>query len=718
MAKSWQRVRALTLAVAATVGFARLASAQPAGDANPGVISAGKLAQTYLQQEVTALNSGRLQAERDDAARRLVARRTDVARQEIAKALAARPEASPAASTPLAAARGIADDVDPAPEFVPALEGLLGVDRTHSESAAAALIAIRTDAALASLTRFVSNPAARGSPLAVIRIMGSSTDRRVAETLVNLTTNPRTDQVIANAAADALASMTLLSENGRDPIAWGRWWQSARVKPAEAFRAELLDQRRRRLPGEALSDVDALVGRLFQLAEERNRPEAMRRVLESPDARFRLAGVRLVFQTFIATGRLVDGTAVRLRDMIRDPSPDVRQEVARTLQGLNDAQSLEPLLAQLAVEPDAGVRVAIMAALVPINDRRAAAEIVPLLNDPSLRVAVAAAESLAKLGNVIRADPALTAQVVGSLSQTLLGRARQDPTGELKAACIEAFVPLRDPRQQTNFLGLLNLNETKRTRVAAIAGLGAIGDRNAGNAVVNWLRGEPEAIVRLAALGALRTVGTFQLDEAIFDYTKTQVEPDAGNRKAAWDTFVALLPDGSNQRLTTWAERFFRAGEFDRRIPVLREILKKQEAAVPAEAQAAAITREQIGESYMKLQPPQPQAAIPFYRDALTYWLANNGAQQVILGLTKSLLEAQIAARQYAEAVAFAGESIKNDPKLMPDVMAILTSAADRLNEVAQPRDAERLATEALKLTNVDQRFRARLDAAIRKSKE
>lgn len=713
-------MRALTLAVAAAAGAARPARAQPASPATEpaAALNPAQLAQNYQQQEITALTGARTQAERDDAARRLVARGSAAARQEIAQALSVKPPPAPAPSTPLAAARGIADDTAPPPEFVPALTALLGVDRTHTESAAAALVAIHNDAAVAALNRFVSDPAVRdrASPLAAIRVMGSSTDKRIAESLIGLVTNPRADRIIANAAADALGQMTLLSENGRDVNAWTRWWQQARNQPQETFRANLLEQRRRRLPGEALSDVDALLGRLLQLTEERNRPEAVRRTLESPDARFRLAGVRLVFQTFITTGRVIEGSAVRLREMIRDPSPDVRSEVARTLQGLNDAQAFEPLLAQLNVEPDAAVKVGIMAALVTIRDARAARELVRLLDDASLRVAITAAESLAKIGDVVRPDPALTEQVAAALVQTLNGRARQDPSGELKAACTEALVPLRDPRQQNLFQGLLNPNESSRTRVAAIAGLGAVGDRNAGNLVVNWLRGENDPLVRMAALGALRSVGTFQLDEAIFDYTKPQVEPDASNRKAAWDTFVALLPDASKQRLNTWAERFFRAGEFDRRIPVLREILRKQEA--DNELQAAAITREQIGESYMRLQPPQPQPAIPLYREALNYWLTNNGAQLVVLGLTKSLVDAQVTARQYAEAVTFAGEAINRDPSLMPDVMGIITNAADRLNASGQPRDAERLATEALKLTNVEQRFRARLEAALRRAKE
>ncbi len=99
-------------------------------------------------------------------------------------------------------------------------------------------------------------------------------------------------------------------------------------------------------------------------------------------------------------------------------------------------------------------------------------------------------------------------------------------------------------------------------------------------------------------------------------------------------------------------------------------------------------------------------------------YAAANKIDQATSELTKSLLDAQLAGRQYAEAVGFAGDTISRDPSLMPDVMATLTKAADQLNENRQPRDAERLATEALKLTNVDQRFRDRLDAAIRRAKE
>jgi len=735
-------MRALTLAVAATAVVARSALAQPAAPAPPPAtaptdpaaspsrpIDPARLATSYLQQEIAALAGGRTQADRDDAARRLIARQSAAGRQELLQALAAPPPAA-LPSAPLAAARAIAGEPQPSPEFVRPLAALLGTDRAHSEAAAAALIAIRDAAALDALRRFIANPDPPdvAVPRTVIRVLASSADKVIAEALVELVTNPRANKLIVSAAADALVDMTQLPEHGRDPEAWRRWWfgtragpaapavPGAQAKPPDAFRADLLDMRRRRLPGAGMEQIDPLLSRLFQLTEPRAQPEFIRQVLESGDPRSRMSGVRLVYDSFSLTGRMLDNTPQKLRDMIRDPSPDVRLEVARTLQALNDRQSLEPLLAQLSIEPNAAVRVAIMSALVEIRDPRAVPALIGLTNDPSMRVAVAATESLAKLGGVIRTEQALSARVSAALVQAIRNRAQQPANDELRAASVEALVPLRDPRHQQLFLSLYP-NQGVRTRVAAIQGLGEIGDPASGNTIINWLRGEQDALVRLAALGALRTVGTFQLDVAIFEHTKPQVEPDASNRKAAWDTFVALMPGAGQQQLSDWAQRFFANGEFDRRIPVLQEILKKQQAA--NDPAAAAITQEQIGESYMNLQPPRPQAAVPYYREALQYWLANGGNPQNVAAQTRSLLKAQIAAKLYADAITLAREAINRDRTQQGDVMGMIATAAERLNETAQPREAERLATEALGLRDIiEPRFVERLTAAQARARQ
>ena len=755
-AQSWRTTRVLTLAAAAAWAAAHPASparaqvqpppGQPAPAPTNGAIppngaaapiDVGQLAQAMFQQDVQALRAGRTQAERDEAARRLVSRQSPEGRREIQAALGERPpppgQPTTPPSTPLAAAKAVPDDPAPPQQYVQPLAVLLRADRAHTEAAATALAAIRTEAAIAALTMFVTDPNINyAGRLPAVRPMGGSPDARLAEALVNLVDPPaaaaaRVDPPLRTAAADALAEMTQLSDIGRDPSRWRQWWRQSEPlrRNPEQFRAELLERLRRRRPAAGLTDVDALVKRLYQLAPLGDaKAAAARRVLDSPDAPVRAAGVRLVYDVeFVATGRLPDpanapgSTVARLREMVRDPSAEVRAEAARVLGNLNNREALPAMLAQLAVEPDAGVRVAIAQAFWPIGDLRAVPPLVQLLRDPSLRVAITAAESLAKLGKLVQAaPPPLAGQVAAALVEAMdAPRAVQDPSGaggELRSACAEALVTLQDRGQQQRFLGLLRLAEPPRSRRAALGGIGLLGDQNTANRLVDWLGAEPDPTARLAALGALKSVGTFRFAESVYRYTRPDVEPDESVRRAAWSTFVSLLPGGTKQELAGWADRVARDGRQDQRVAVLQVLVTKQLA--DGEARDAAFTRVGIAEAYELLK--QPQDAIPHYQEALAYWQMNGNPPEQAGPLNQRLLRAWLAARRYPEAVDFANQTIdRYGQTAAADVAAQIATAAEGLLLNGQPRDAERLATEAQqKLRNVPARFQPRFQEVVR----
>ncbi|MDB5297743.1 MAG: hypothetical protein JWO31_3726, partial [Phycisphaerales bacterium] len=564
------------------------------------------------------------------------------------------------------------------------------------------------------------------------RAVGTIPGKRLAAVLYALATGRAGaggEPAVRAAADDALVEMTQRPENARDPAAWDRWWREAAGTDPDRFRADLLDRARRRRPAAGLTGVDALVNGLYQLAPPGKQADALRRTLDAPDAPFRAAGLRLAYGVYQFQGALPDeaNTLRRIREMVRDPAPDVRIEAAKFLSGRNDRASLAPLLAQSAAEPDAGVRATIAGAVVPFGASQAAPELVRLMTaDPSLRVATVAAESLAKLAGPIQADPAVAGPVATALRAALDGpRAAQDVTGDFRAACAEALVPLRDPQFAATFTGLLRPTQPPRVRRAALAGIGELRDTGAAGELVVWLQRESDPDVRRAALAALRRVGSFQYAEVVYRYVDANNEPDAGVRAAAWDAFVGLLPGAGPQELNNWAERFRNAGQWDRRATALEELVRKQDAAAAMVAAAdgspkspdAAITREQVAESYMKTRPPQPQQAARYYGEALAYWLARGNAPGNVDPLVMSRLDALLAAKLYPDAVLFANQTIDRDPGLASRVTGRVTTTAEALVR-DQPQDAARLAAEARRIKSLPPSASQTLDQVAARARD
>jgi HEAT repeat protein len=668
------------------------ASVQPAAGFNVDQVVARN-----LQQDRQALLAGRTAAEQDEAARRLVARQTPAARAHLLDALGA--ANNPRAQ--LAAARAMADDTSPDSQAVGPLGDLLGVERV-GEAAAAALLNLRTDAAFARVRDFVRTDRAA---TATIRALGTSTDQRVAELLVDLVERDA-NPTKRNFAADALVEMTGLADNGRSPAAWAAWWQANRGKTPDQFRAELLDRDRRRRRPTAPADVDALVFQLYQLAADPKKPDALRVVLDSPDAAVRAAGIRLAYRLFTAAGRLPESAVPRIRELIRDSSPDVRLEAARALGNLNDKPSLDALLAQLRVEPDVGIRAALMQAVVPMQDVRAAPELVRLLDDPSVRTATVAAETLAKIGTEIRKDDRLAAQVAASLTTVRRTRAPQDPTGDLQGACVEALVPLTDRQQQVLFQQLMrDFRQPVRVRKAALAGVGELADRNAAGAVYDIARDDrDDPAVRVAALEAMERLGDPGFAQQLFDLSRRGRE-DERVRQAARRAFERLLPQAADRQVEDWANQLLQGGQpadFAARVPVLAEKVRRLEAAGAGRAQDLAATLESIGDAHVRAG--QPAQAIPYFQRALAAWAALGAQPATLAGVRQQLLGALLAAELYPEAVQFAQSLVTAGTATQPDVVPPLAKEVDRLNDprVRQPAKAARLATEALKFRGLD----------------
>jgi HEAT repeat protein len=706
---------AVALWLAASIAPAALAQAPAtAPAAEPATLNPEADNNEFVAQYTQTLFSGRSPAEREEAARRLLSRQVQKDRAPVHRALsdAANRDAQ------FAAARALGDDPIPQPQLIAPLADLLGVSEAMTEAAAAALLNYRDEQALRRWTDFVvarDPTVARPFRVAAVRAARLSVDRTVVLTLIDLLANDR-DAAIRDAAADALNELSGQStRNGRDPALWRQWLgaRAAEGAPADAVRTDLLERQRRRRSAPP-PDLDATLYRLVQLSPDASKPEAVKRMLASPDPMLRGAGLRVYFQMVRQSGVVLFDKAV-LRDYVHDSSPDVRQEAARVLAGLNDQGAVRDVLAQLYADPDPAVRAELCASLARFQDTRAVPKLLDLAgNDPSLTVSVAAARALTAMGPRIAADQGLRAATVGALTRAMaLPRAAADASGELRAAYLEALATVADAQLRGLFIGNLNAQQP-RVRRAAVAGLGTLGDPQTANAVLNVLRNDPEPDVRTAAVAAMERVASFAgFAGEVYRYTLPgpNGEPDERVRQRAWQAFVALARTANEDELTGWIDQIARGGPadaVDRQVTLLGVKLTRQLDPQKPNPRGAAITREALGEAQMSRTPPQPVQAVPLFRDALAYWRQNNGAPPTITSLSRSLVRAQLAAGQYADAAA-STEAARDDQNTQQLLLADLTNEAERLLQ-KRPDDARRLADLTLKtVVTVTEPARGRL---------
>ncbi len=264
--------------------------------------------------------------------------------------------------------------------------------------------------------------------------------------------------IVRNAACDALVEMTGLTQNGRDADLWNDWLRTEAGPKQDNlhFRDHLMDLLKRReqpMPAETMD----LLERLYQQIPTEKRAAAVNNMLADPEPGARVVGVRL-FEDGRDAGRLAASLPL-VSNMIGDSSPAVRQQVAHSLGVLNQKETAEALMTQLALETEPAVKVEIVYALATeMGDLRVVPQLLQLLKDPSSRVRVAAAGAVRTLGPAIKRDPALMQQVIGALKEFI-----QNNAGDLKAAGVEALVPLADPSLLQVFTDILN-PKTSRTR--------------------------------------------------------------------------------------------------------------------------------------------------------------------------------------------------------------------------------------------------------------
>ena len=628
--------------------------------------------------------------QREEAARRLISRAGPQASQILLRVLSDFSNLQ----AQLAVAKALGSSSAPDPSFITPLGNLLGSDRELTAAAASALAAFKTDErAREKLTAFINNLAQQpGSRVAAVDAMGRLVDKRAAGYLIELMNRENENSLVRDAAADALADMTGLSRFGHDVQQWNQWWQVNQGKSELEWTTDLLVKNAIRasdLNSQLQKDQRFIAKVVREEYQDKKLTDAEREkkligFMQADSEGARLAAVELVYREAEGYGgaRISPAVLQALRGMIGDSSTAVRVQVARTLTTANDPGAVESLLAQLSQEKDPEVQAEILKALGPSHDLRVIEPLLKRLSDPSFSVARAAADALRDMAGTLRepANASLAAQVAQRLRERLAGTEKVS-AARLRESIVEAMGRMGQRSLLPVFYELLNPGrEPVRVRIAALRGLGLIGDRDSANMIVNSLN-DSQPGVRLAAAEALLTTATYENAKGIASHLSERVERDPDVRAAVWKVLLVLLDQASPSDVLIWAEQFKQEGDGEQALKRRESVLAiaEKKLAAGGEQLKLAVVRQNRGETLLKLGKADDAASE--LRQALDYWTAQHADEAVINLPRQQLMEALLRGRKYSDAAQFATKLIDQNKAATPDMWQKVNGEIRRLRD-------------------------------------
>ncbi len=684
------RIHLLVLAAAACPWSAPALGAATAPASAP-VPSLPEAIEQSRQHLLALLNDPQTrQEDRDEAAQRLTALRDQPARRMLLRVLMN--EGNPRGQ--LAVARALAADPIADATFINPLFSLLGADRALSEAAAAALGAFQGDASVLNrlIERAQDAREAMAARLAAIKGMALFPQKRSAEALVGLLTANQPGPVVQGAAA---ALEHLSGESGKSPEQWRQWWQAKAALSETAFQASLVAGRSGhydRLGHEheqLLANLQKLLRDQYRLSPDKG--QMLLRYLGSPAPAVRQTGAQLVVDDLKNAVPPAAAVKAQLRTMIGDSAPAVRLQVAETFAAINDRQALEPLLVQLAQEPEAPVRAALTAALAPIRDVRAVPTFLKLLEDPDPAVAEAACRALREVGPELRRQqPAMADHAAEALIDLLTTRTRPGSSG-LREVAVEALGAMKYPPSLKPLALMLRDVETVSVRRATLRALGELGDPRAQDLIIQNALDDPDREIRLAAVEALGSTATFAAAEALYRHLQPANEKDERVRAAAWRVLEGLFPTASKEQLALWPDRFNTQPQ--RQLVVLKALAGLYTDS--ADADRLAFVQQNLGAVLMKLN--QPAEAAGYFNQALRHWI-EEGNNMLTQGLIRQNIEALLRGGQYDQAIAFASDMIQRHLSDLQTMGIAIRDQAQRLADAGDQANLQRLIASTKKM--------------------
>ena len=588
----------------------------------------------------------------------------------------------------------------PRSDFIdPLLAMLTGSDAEVRPAAAKALAVYKDDAVVDKLVAIASDRKLdRAVRIDTMAALQSALEKRTVDALVRLLDDR--DVTIRDAAADALANLTNIKAFRTNRRLAKQWWNRNRDKPPSKWLAELADSLAR---GKAELEVDnqRLRERLAQALRDQYDavPEAQREglllgFLSDSVADARLAGTVLT-ETKIAGGQKIsEKLQARIRAMVKDPDPRVRQASVMLVAHQGDAEALGALLAGLKTEEIQGVRQAILTALGHLKSPEALSAVVAEIASNYDSVAGAAALAL---GRIASAKP-LSGDVLSKASSALVRRykkkGQEDQT--VAVAMREAVLTAMGVIRHKSFLAVLRLalkdNEAK-VRLAAVNSLAQAGQAADADAIAA-LVGDSDRGVRVASIATLGKLGGQNHLATILKRTDPKAETDQAVRKQAWEVAMGLLAGADAATLEAEAQRLVgRDDAITQRIEILEMLVSTVKAQNGAKLPQALRT---LGQAL--LTGARPAEAAGHFRKAYDAMLVAKDAKAS--GAWVEWIEALLAADDPAAIKAMAAQ---NESAVFESARKALSARLDAL--VAEQRYAPAILLADRAVENLSQRL-------------
>lgn len=460
-------IRILTgIAIAGSLTFSPLWAQEtgpPEADAPAAAPPDTLTAEQQREMELLLFIVDNIQTERSkrrDAAAALMSRGWPLGIAQLAKTLADTQE--------LQLQRAIVQAVvlteSPPKELIEPMIGLLGAGEAELlEDLTAALSRFENDGVAMTLSQLAKNPQTPAAKrLGAITALGEHRQAAVIDTLIGLTTDSESD-AIKNTAFDALARLTGISEHGRDPAKWQKWWAAHRALPRDRWLARLVQtlsaENRRLAQGQdrlkrRLADT---YNQLYLATAEEQRPALLIQMLDDSQTELRLLGLRLIERQVLNAQAVPDAIRQTMRQHIADPTTRVRVGVVNLLRDLDDEPSVQIVLKRLDQEKYPAALQAYLSLLARKPVAQAIDPVLVLLAMPETRAA--ASRVLIAVIDRELADPDQLKRIQSAARQY----AKQD---KAEAQLVRLFGKVAEASDEPQFAALLKA-ETPALRLAA-----------------------------------------------------------------------------------------------------------------------------------------------------------------------------------------------------------------------------------------------------------
>ena len=600
-----------------------------------------------------------------------------------------------------AALRSLRDDPRFAAEVLPDIEALVRADQPEVTVQLACEVLARYRGGtrpgefLRRIARTDETPAMlRQSAIAALV---HRPERMTLETLVRVQTE--SPAALSTLAGRTLVQLTQQAIAPDDRAGWAAWWQRVSVLPADELSRDIaaaqstLAGNRRLINDDARRAVRLLMQDQLRQTDEAGRSGLLETWLQSPMQSVRLFATRMALDEFRAGNRPTDAIRQLIRQRLSDESPDVRQRAAETIDALNDADSLEPLLLQAAIETNWDARLAQIQALRPLRSEKSVDVLLPMLTDPSPAIRQRVAATLVDSANESQRQ---------EVARSLVTLYRDvDPASPERTALLEAMAALPQSSLEPIFRELLtaavrdNRTVTPLQIQLALRGLALSGNDQSSELAVEFLAPQYDAATRIAAV---RTIGATagrsleirtQLLEGRLIATR---EPDSAVRDVVWQTLLTMMPKLSDQQLLLRLSTF--QSDPAKQLEVFRILAARAEAN--GQLPSLANFRDQMAELLLE-KLNQPAEAATLYRQALDYELSlNQPSTQLVSTRTRGAYRALLRARQLADAATFASGMMGGQRDLTSEIGPEIKRELARLRQADDTDSALRLIESVL----------------------